>query len=84
MSRTDAHTPYRVRVARREVSVVPVHRCDGRKLAVSSIWELGASVLNTERKLRIDKLWSGPTSAPKGVIKRTCFTATCIPLASAV
>ncbi|MGV0675711.1 hypothetical protein ABQE62_05895 [Mycolicibacterium fortuitum] len=29
MSRTDAHTPYRVRVARREVSVVPVHRCAG-------------------------------------------------------
>ncbi|OBF43958.1 hypothetical protein A5719_01870 [Mycolicibacterium peregrinum] len=30
MSRTDAHTPYRVRVARREVAVRAVHRCAGR------------------------------------------------------
>lgn len=29
MSRTDAHTPYRVRVARREVAVRAVHRCGG-------------------------------------------------------
>lgn len=29
MSRTDAHAPFRVRVARREVSVFPVHRCAG-------------------------------------------------------
>jgi len=30
MSRTDAHSPFRVRVARREISVVAVHRCGGR------------------------------------------------------
>ncbi len=30
MSRTDAHTPYSVRVARREVTVRAVHRCAGR------------------------------------------------------
>ncbi|WP_328357005.1 hypothetical protein OG976_01635 [Mycobacterium sp. NBC_00419] len=30
MSRTDAHTPYRVRVASREVVVRAVHRCAGR------------------------------------------------------
>lgn len=31
MSRTDAHAPFDVRVARREISVVPVHRCAGRE-----------------------------------------------------
>jgi hypothetical protein len=31
VSRTDAHTPYRVRVARREVAVRAVHRCAGRE-----------------------------------------------------
>ncbi|KMV14515.1 hypothetical protein ACT17_29925 [Mycolicibacterium conceptionense] len=31
MSRTDSHTPYRVRVARREVAVRAVHRCAGRE-----------------------------------------------------
>ncbi len=30
MSRTDAHAPFHVRVARREVFVVAVHRCAGR------------------------------------------------------
>lgn len=30
MSRTDAHAPFHVRVARREVAVVPVHRCASR------------------------------------------------------
>ncbi|CDO07280.1 hypothetical protein [Mycolicibacterium cosmeticum] len=30
MSRNDAHAPYRVRVARREVAVRVVHRCGGR------------------------------------------------------
>lgn len=29
MSRTDAHAPFRVRVARREVAVRAVHRCAG-------------------------------------------------------
>lgn len=44
MSRTDAHTPYRVRVARREVSVVPVHRCAGRDCdlpALDPSWSIG-------------------------------------------
>lgn len=30
MSRTDAHSPFRVRAARREFTVVAVHRCAGR------------------------------------------------------
>ena len=30
MSRTNAHSPYRVRVHRREVAVHAVHRCAGR------------------------------------------------------
>ncbi|WP_152664815.1 hypothetical protein [Mycobacterium sp. UM_Kg27] len=30
MSRTDAHAPFHVRVARREITVVAVHRCGGR------------------------------------------------------
>jgi hypothetical protein len=30
MSRTDAHAPLRVRVARREITVLPVHYCGDR------------------------------------------------------
>lgn len=44
MSRTDAHSPYRVRVARREVAVVPVHRCAGAECdlpALSPTWTTG-------------------------------------------
>lgn len=29
VSRTDAHAPFHVRIARREVAVIPVHRCPG-------------------------------------------------------
>lgn len=29
MSRTDAHAPFHIRVVRREISVVAVHRCAG-------------------------------------------------------
>lgn len=44
MSRTDAHTPYLGRVARREVTVVPVHRCAGRQCdlpALDADWSIG-------------------------------------------
>lgn len=44
MSRTDAHTPYRVRIARREVAVRAVHRCAGRTCdlpALSPDWSIG-------------------------------------------
>lgn len=44
MSRTDAHAPFRVRVARREVSVVPVHRCARRACDLPDLdpgWSIG-------------------------------------------
>lgn len=44
MSRTDAHTPYRVRVARRELAVHAVHRCAGRECDLPDLvadWSLG-------------------------------------------
>lgn len=44
MSRTDAHAPFLVRVARREVSVVPVHRCAGRECDLPELvpdWSIG-------------------------------------------
>jgi len=44
VSRTDAHTPHRVRVARREVAVVPVHRCAGHDCdlpGVDPCWTIG-------------------------------------------
>lgn len=44
MSRTDAHTPFRVRVARREVAVRAVHRCAGRECDLPALdpgWSTG-------------------------------------------
>lgn len=45
MSRTDAHSPFRVRVARCEVSAFPVHRCAGRDARdlpnLGSEWAIG-------------------------------------------
>jgi hypothetical protein len=44
VSRTDAHTPHRVRVARREVAVVPVHRCASRECDLPALdpgWAIG-------------------------------------------
>lgn len=44
MSRTDAHTPFRVRVARRELAVRAVHRCAGRDCALPDVgpgWTIG-------------------------------------------
>lgn len=44
MSRTDAHAPFRVRATRREVSVVPVHRCAGRECDLPQLdpdWSIG-------------------------------------------
>ncbi|GAA1482489.1 hypothetical protein GCM10009624_29290 [Gordonia sinesedis] len=44
MSRTDAHTPYRVRVARRELAVHAVHRCAGRECDLPDLvadWSIG-------------------------------------------
>lgn len=44
MSRTDAHTPYRVRVARREIAVRAVHTCGGLDCDLSAIdpgWSIG-------------------------------------------
>jgi hypothetical protein len=45
VSRTDAHTPYRVRVARREIAVRAVHRCAGLDECdlpgLSSAWTIG-------------------------------------------
>lgn len=37
MSRTDAHSPLRVRAARREVAMRAVHRCVGRECDLPSI-----------------------------------------------
>ena len=47
MSRTDAHTPFRVRVARREVTVRAVHRCAGRVCdlpALDADWSTTGSI----------------------------------------
>jgi hypothetical protein len=44
MSRTDAHTPYRVRVARHEVTVRAVHRCAGGECDLPPLdpgWTIG-------------------------------------------
>ncbi|CAJ1582516.1 hypothetical protein [[Mycobacterium] wendilense] len=44
MSHTDAHAPFRVRRARREVSVVPVHGCAGRECELPDLdpgWTIG-------------------------------------------
>ncbi len=44
MSRTDAHAAFRVCVARREVSVVPVHRCADRERDLPHLdpgWSIG-------------------------------------------
>lgn len=44
MSRTDAHTPYRVRVARREIAVRAVHRCADRECDLPDFdpdWTIG-------------------------------------------
>lgn len=44
MSRTDAHTPYRVRVVRGEVAVRAVHRCAGGKCDLPDLnpgWTIG-------------------------------------------
>ncbi|SHR63612.1 Uncharacterised protein [Mycobacteroides abscessus subsp. massiliense] len=44
MSRTDAHAPFHVRAARREATVVPVHRCAGRECDLPELdpgWSIG-------------------------------------------
>lgn len=44
MSRTDAHTPYRVRVARRELAARAVHRCAGSECDLPdlvAVWSIG-------------------------------------------
>lgn len=44
VSRTDAHTPYRVRVARREIAVRAVHHCAGRGCDLPDLdpdWTIG-------------------------------------------
>jgi hypothetical protein len=44
MSRTDAHTPRRVRVARREIAVRAVHRCAGGECDLPALdpgWTIG-------------------------------------------
>lgn len=44
MSRTDAHAPFHVRMARREVTGVPLHRCAGRDCDLPALdpgWAVG-------------------------------------------
>jgi len=44
VSRTDAHTPFRVRVARREIAVRAVHRCPGPECDLPALdpdWSIG-------------------------------------------